>query len=261
MTRISPALFLLLMLAAACGCDSDGKSKSTLADDEKTSAARELKIPGPGEIILDDDLHRALARFNPNYDGQARIRRGPKGEIVDVTIAGSGVSDLSGLTNLRLSVLEASDNPIEDLRPLGDMPLKTLYLVRTNVHDLSPLEGLPLEMLWLNDTPVEDISPLKDAPLVSLTLAGTKVSDLSPLPRSRLQRLHIGGTPVSDLTPLEGLTLTRLVFDPGRIEKGLDVVRKMTTLNELGLDMNTRMRPEEFWNLYDSGGLRAKRSP
>ena len=259
MTRIAHTLLLLLTLIVACGCDSDEKSTSAPAGETKITAARQPKIPGPGEIVIAADLHVALARFNPDYNRQAKFQLGLKGDIVDVTIKRCQVSDLRGLTNLRLSVFEASHNPIEDLRPLKDMPIKKLYLVGTKVRDLSPLKGMPLNSLWLNDTPVEDIGPLKDTPLVSLTLAGTRVSDLSPLPRGKLERLHIGGTPVSDLTPLAGMQLTRLVFDPRRIKKGLDVVRNMTTLKELGLDLNTRMRPEEFWKLYDSDKLGAQR--
>lgn len=259
MTRIATALLLLLTLAAAVGCDPGGESKPGSAPDEKPAANRPPRIPGPGEIVLEQDLHVALARFNPAYNGQAQVKLGLSGEIVDVTIVGCGVSDLSGLTNLRLNVLEASQNPIEDLRPLKNMPLNVLYLGGTNVRDLSPLAGLPLDSLWLDDTPVEDIGPLKETPLVSLTLKGTIVRDLRPLNGNRLLRLNIKNTRVTDLTSLEGMRLTRLVFDPRRIKKGLDVVRKMTTLNELGLDLNTLMRPEQFWKRYDSGELGAKR--
>lgn len=255
MIRFPPALLLLLMFTAAGGCDSADESKSTSAPDEKPATTREPKIPGPGEIVLEQDLHVALARFNSEYNGQAQVKLGLSGEIVDVTIAGCGVSDLSGLTNLRLNGLEARQNAIDDLRPLKDMPLRVLYLGSTNVRDLSPLAGLPLDSLWLDDTPVEDIGPLKETPLVSLTLKGTLVSDLRSLNGSRLLRLNIENTSVTDLTSLEGMRLTRLVFDPRRIKKGLDVVRKMTTLNELGLDLNTLMRPEQFWKRYDSGEL------
>ena len=259
MTRIALALLLCLALTCGFGCDSGGKSKSASTADEKSAAARDLKIPGPGEIILDDDLHRALFRFNPDYSGLAQIGRGPTGEIVDLTIVRCDVSDLRGLTNLRLSVLEASQNPIEDLRPLEGMLLKTLYLVGTKVHDVGPLAGMPLESLWLNDAPVEDISPLKDIPLESLTLEGTRVRDLRSLNGSRLLRLNIANTPLTDLTPLKGMSLTRLVFDVARIKKGLDVVRAMSSLNQLGVDLKTVMAPAVFWQKYDADGLGEQR--
>ena len=107
------------------------------------------------------------------------------------------------------------------------MPIQDLYLPGTGVFDLTPLKGAPIRQLWLNDAPVTDISPLKNAPLVSLTLHRTKVADLSvvqDLPL--LQRLHVGETKVTDLTPLKGMSLTRLVFTPNRIEKGIEALYK-----------------------------------
>ena len=71
-----------------------------------------------------------------------------------------------------------------------------------------------------------------------------------------LQRLHIGETPVSDLTPLKGLMLTRLIFTPSKITKGLDVARNMKTLTEIGATLETKMAPAQFWALYDQGKLK-----
>jgi Leucine-rich repeat (LRR) protein len=106
-------------------------------------------------------------------------------------------------------------------------------------------------MLWLNATPVIDISPLASCTLMSLTLEGTKVANLRPLSRMiSLKRLHIGQTPVSDLTPLKDLKLERLIFTPGNITRGLDVVRNMKTLTELGATLETKMPPEQFWSHY-----------
>jgi internalin A len=64
-----------------------------------------------------------------------------------------------------------------------------------------------------------------------------------------LERLHIGNTPVRDLTPLAGLKLTRLIFDPARITNGLDGIRQMASLKELGTTLETRMPPDQFWML------------
>jgi Leucine-rich repeat (LRR) protein len=69
---------------------------------------------------------------------------------------------------------------------------------------------------------------------VSLTLHRTPVNDISPLANTGLQRLHIGETNVSDLTPLKGLRLTRLVFDPDDIKSGMDVVKAIPTITEIG---------------------------
>jgi hypothetical protein len=109
-------------------------------------------------------------------------------------------------------------------------------------------------MLWLTDCPVRDISPLRKTPLVSLTVENTKVDDISPLAEHPIQRLHIGGAEVTDLTPVGQMRLTRLIFTPGKIKKGIDVVRSMQ-IRELGTNFDNRMPPSVFWEMYDEGKL------
>jgi hypothetical protein len=81
------------------------------------------------------------------------------------------------------------------------------------------------------------------------------VRDLTPLAATNIKRLHIGETPVTDLTPIRNLELTRLIFTPGNIEKGLEAARRMESLVELGTTFENRMPPDVFWHLYDTGSL------
>lgn len=170
------------------------------------------------------------------------------------------LTDISALRGMPLQKLYLSRTRVENLGPLRGAPLEELNLLGASVKDLSPLAECPLKMLWLTGCPVADISPLRRVPLVSLTLQDTRVADLSPLTGTALQRLHIGGTEVTDLTPLASLRLTRLVFTPGRIKAGLDVVRQMTSLQELGTRFDDtaddKMPPATFWELYDKGELK-----
>jgi internalin A len=162
------------------------------------------------------------------------------------------VNDLTPLTGIKLQKLYLNNAPVVDLRPLAGMPLKELMLAGTKVKNLMPLKGSPLQSLWLNNTPVSDISPLAGCRLVSLTLEGTWVADLKPLSKmTTLKRLHIGRTQVTDLMPLKALKLTRLVFTPGSITKGLDVARNMKSLREVGTSLDVLMPPGEFWSRYE----------
>ncbi|MEM6916250.1 MAG: hypothetical protein AAF491_06745, partial [Verrucomicrobiota bacterium] len=56
---------------------------------------------------------------------------------------------------------------------------------------------------------------------------------------------------VSDLSPLQGLPLTRLVFDPEDIKKGIDAVKAMPTINQIGTkfedDANDLKPAAVFW--------------
>ena len=105
---------------------------------------------------------------------------------------------------------------------------------------------------------MSDVAPLAGCPLVSLTLHRTLVEDLSPLAKIRtLERLHIGETPVTDLSPLATLPLQRLVFTPASIKSGIDVIRKIPTLQQLGTEfadeVNTVVPAPTFWQKYDAG--------
>ena len=173
--------------------------------------------------------------------------------LTQLYIEDTDVEDLSPLKGMPLVKLYLNNAKVKDIKPLHGMPLEALNLLGTGVDDLTPLRGMPLKYLWLNQTPVSDISALSDCPLVSLTLHKARVKDLSPLANSSLKRLHIGETPVTDLTPLKGLTLTRLIFTPGRIVKGIEIVRNMKSIREIGPSFENRMAPSRFWSLYSKG--------
>ena len=88
--------------------------------------------------------------------------------------------------------------------------------------------------------------------MVSLTLHRTLVEDLSFVRKLPvIQRLHIGETLISDLSPLEGMNLTRLVFSPEQIKKGMKIARGLYGIAEIGTSFDDRGRnlttPEEFW--------------
>jgi hypothetical protein len=165
------------------------------------------------------------------------------------------VTNLAPLAGLKLEKLYLNQTSVRDLRPLAGMPLVELMLVGAPVEDLEPLRGTPLTGLWLNQTPVTSIAALAACPLLTLTLEDTRVADLRPLAgMATLRRLHVGGTPVRDLAPLADLRLTRLVFTPVNVTNGLEVVRQMATLEELGTSLEDLRPPAEFWRELDAGG-------
>lgn len=179
--------------------------------------------------------------------------------LVEFYLDNTNVEDLSPLKgNTTLQKLYVNGTNVKDLAPVRGLPIQELNLVDSRVTDIAALAGMPLKMLWLTDLPVKDISALQSTPLLSLTIHRTQVEDLSPLANHRfLQRLHIGEAPVKDLSPLAGLQLTRLVFTPRNIEKGIEEIRKIPTMREIGTtfedQMNTLMPPPAFWAQYDAG--------
>jgi hypothetical protein len=204
-------------------------------------------------------------------------------KLMGVDLSGNPLRDLRHLRGMPIRTLYLENTEITDLRPLAGMPIaelrlnqcaqlrslkglegmpiENLYLPGTGVSDLTPLKGAPIRQLWLNGSPVVDLLPLKNAPLVSLTLHRTTVSDLSVITDlPLLERLHVGETKVIDLTPLKGMNLTRLVFTPNHIEKGIEEARRLRGLNEIGTQFDDKgrdlMPPASFWARYDEGAYK-----
>lgn len=178
--------------------------------------------------------------------------------LEELYLESTNVTDISPLAGMPLEKLYLNHTKVSDLTPLAGMQFDELNLFGTEVTDLSPLRNVEVNTLWLRETGVESIAPLAGHSLVSLDIEQTAVSDLSPLTEmTSLQRLNIANTGVTDVTPLAGLPLSRLIFTPSRIEKGLEAVRRMQTLAELDVTFRepSRLSPREFWQQYDAGTL------
>jgi len=161
--------------------------------------------------------------------------------------------DLSPLNGLPLKAVTFSNCDIEDLSPLEGMPLTSFMVGITQVTDLSPLKGMSIETLSCHASPVASLEPLRDMPLTYLDMHDTEVSDLSPLAGMPLNFLNAGNTRVTDLSPLAGRPLTELTFNQPNVTRGIDAIRKMTTLQKIGTDATALLIAAEFWKKYDAG--------
>ena len=114
-----------------------------------------------------------------------------------------------------------------------------------------------MDRLEVAKTGVRDLTPLKGMQLTVLAAHHTRITDLTPLKGMRLTQLYVADTGVTDLSPLAGMRLTFLMITPGKITKGLDLVRSMGSLLHLGYDQGTFLwPPAEFWEKYDAGELK-----
>jgi hypothetical protein len=200
-------------------------------------------------------------------------------ELVELNVGRTRVRDLTPLAAMPLQVLVLFDTRVDDLAPIRGLPLESIDLRRSQVSDLEPLTGMPLAQLR-GSTRIADIRPLSGAPLRDLNLTGSLVKDLSAVSGMRLHALSISFTPISDLrplrgqpieilriektsvrdlTPLSGLPLKQFTFWPEDITRGLDVVRDMPTIEQLGWG-NAMVSPVRFWGAFDSGTRIGERS-
>jgi len=184
-------------------------------------------------------------------------------KLLRVAMENTLVDDISVLKGMPLEYLWLKDTQVSDISPLADMPLRHLNLMGTKVSDSSPVKTLKLQIIWLRDAPVTDLSPLAGSDLESLDVQDTPVANLDVVAElPKLVRLNMAGTKVTDLTPLEGRALTRLIFTPENITKGIEVIREMESLTQLDTsfdgDSPTAMSADEFWAKFDAGGFGKK---
>jgi serine/threonine protein kinase len=165
--------------------------------------------------------------------------------------------DLTTVKGLPLSEFASFGGGITDLRPFASMPLRALTLSGNwEVKNLEPLKGMPLTSLACDNTQVADLSPLSGMPLTILVCHVTNVVDLSPLKGMPLEVLNCDRTPVRDLSPLAGMKLKRLSFTPKPDLKGLQAIRQMDSLMEIGTTQNKLISSKEFWKQFDEGAFK-----
>lgn len=220
--RLFASAFLTL-LALAAGCDS----RQTGADDESAPPIPVAEATEPEGVSISDLRRQLGANRNAQF-----VRTG--GEIAEVELFDSGVSDLAPLRGLTLRRLGISGLPVRDLAPLAGMPLEVLTAEGTEISDLTPLRGAPLRELYLRDTEVADLSPVAGAPIEQLNVVGTPVADLAAVRDMPLGTLWVASTPIDDLSPLAGKSLASLDVENTPVAD-LAVLSEMESLRRLNL--------------------------
>lgn len=125
------------------------------------------------------------------------------------------------------------------------------------MRSIEPLRGQPLRVLVAAGGLFSDITPLTDMPLGHLDLSSTRVQGLAPLAGiATLRTLHLANAPVTDLRPLAKLPLVELTVSPGPVTAGLDVVRRISTLQRAGILASRLLPIRDFWVGVDRGDLK-----
>jgi len=138
-------------------------------------------------------------------------------KLTELNLEGTRVTDLSSLQALPLRTLRVGYTPVTDLSPLKTLKLKEFSCWHTAVSDLSPLAPDQLEVLEINGTPLETLAALNGFALKSVSMGSTSIADLTPLGEMPLEALDCSRTPVSDLSPLSRAPLHYLNCGGSRI--------------------------------------------
>ena len=168
----------------------------------------------------------------------------------------NGTVDLSAVKGLPLSDLACFGSGVTNLTPISGMPLHSLWLTGNwELTNLEPLKGMPLTFFACDNSQVADLSPLSGMPLTYLICHVTKVADLSPLKGMPLEELYCDRTLITDLSPLAGMKLKKLSFTPNPELKGLEAIRQMNSLAEIGTAGDKMISSNKFWKQYDEGAF------
>lgn len=168
----------------------------------------------------------------------------------------SRILDLSTVKGLPVIEMSCMGAGITDLTPISDMQLQGLGLSGNwGLMSLEPLRKLRLVKLVCDNCQVSDLSPLGRMPLTVLVCHVTQVADLSPLKGMPLEILTCDRTLVKDFSPLAGMKLKLFTFTPRPDLKGVQVLRNMSSLEQIGTEQAKLMPPQEFWKQYDAGAF------
>lgn len=164
--------------------------------------------------------------------------------------------DLTPVKDLPLIELACYGGRI-NLTPLPDTKIEILTLAGNwELTSIEPLKGMKLTHVAFDNCQVADLTPLKEMPLVSVMCHVTQVADLSPLKGMKLEYLYCDHTLVSDLTPLAGMKLKRISFSPSPGLKGVEILRQMDSLTDLGTFYDKMLPKDVFWKSYDDGAFK-----
>jgi hypothetical protein len=126
------------------------------------------------------------------------------------------------------------------------------------IQDLAPLRGMKLSYLGINGcNKIRDFEPIREMPLTTLCMNQTRLGDLTVLSGlKKLENLQILDCPeVKDLSGLDGLQLKTIHLTPRFVQKGMEVLRRMKSLDSITVDANRTIKAGLFWKLHDRGEL------
>ncbi|MCH7989452.1 MAG: hypothetical protein IID46_09955 [Planctomycetes bacterium] len=230
---------LITTVSAGCGDAETSKTEST---ERVSSSEKTIEVPPPTPDPVVEERHNLTPaelrqRLKANRNAAFNMAGG---EIREVGLADSGVTDIAPLKDLPLRILDMHGLPVSDISVLDGMPLKKLALSETPVSDISVLKGMPLEELYLMNSKVVDLSPLADSRIKKLNLLGTDVEDISPVAKMPLHTLWLNDTKVHDLSPLKGKSLESLDISGTPVDD-LSPLAQMGTLKRLNIaDSNVK---------------------
>jgi len=172
---------------------------------------------------------------------------------VDLEFDSSVMTNLPKMDGMKFEFIRLNGVPVVDLSPLKRVSFNHLQINDSPLTDLSPLKGTTVKILQLTRTQVADLSPLRKTNLRVLGITENPIRDLSSLKGVDLEKLWVEDLAIKDLSPLKGMQLRGILFDVKSVEKGMDVLRNMSSLERIGTSSVDSTSLSKFFKRYDAG--------
>ena len=98
--------------------------------------------------------------------------------IYHLDISNYGLSEISAIKGMPLSMLDCSRNNLRELYPLVNMQLKRLDCSYNSIKELESLKYVTVEELDCSNNNLTELFPLRNSLLTSLNILGNTVSDI-----------------------------------------------------------------------------------
>ena len=186
----------------------------------------------------------------------------------------NGLDELKGIKSLRLINGFSRDDFtfwLALLRQLGPGNPDFVWLGRAvfsggkaveltlekGIRTLDALNGLQLRSLTIREGTMTNLRVLSSMTMLNtLELINCKIDNLDQLRNHPgLRKVNLSGTVVVDLRPLATLKLEELQFSPTQHTLGINELRKVPSLQRIGIGGNQRNRlkpAKEFWQFFDA---------
>jgi hypothetical protein len=188
--------------------------------------------------------------------------------ITELSVAGTGVTDLRPLEGLALTTLDIRMTPVTDLHPLQapilSSSLRKLEICRIPATEFSPIAACKnLEHLDVAETKFADLGVVRGFKLKVARLTRSHVTDIEILSGMPLERVMLNDTGITDIRALlKCPTLKDLVLPAGANDiRALHSLPSLNRLSTKDSDGFSKEAASDFWMKYEHGGLTAEVVP
>lgn len=159
--------------------------------------------------------------------------------LKSLTLFSCDITDIEGLRNATIEILDLRGNPIKSVSPLGgNVHLQELTMSYSDVEDISPLVGCTsLHAITITNSKLVNIAPLSKIPAVtSADFCGNLITEVPPLKDTKLEWLGLSQNRLTDISGLKGtISMTGVDLRTNMI-RDISILETLPSLEYINID-------------------------